>query len=111
MQIYKFEYNQFRNTVDVIEIEAEEKPKTYIFKESNHRLWETRISKADMERLIFKYGYKMFSFSPDTNKFLRLIIEVKEKNIENLKRRIESTVEEKRKLQKLLNTSEMSDDE
>ena len=103
IKIYKHEYNSWRNTVNVYEIEAEEKPKTYIFKNVPRGVWETRITKDDIGKLTGRCGYKMFSFSSDSSELLKLMIADKEKHIEAMKNNLAKEKEEKYIFEKLFN--------
>lgn len=107
MKIYKLEYNSWNNRLAVCEIEAEEKPKTYVFTKKDRCVWEERISKEDVGKLLCRYGYKMFSLHSDTSEFLKLLIEQKEKNIHNLEQNLQRAREEKEKIQKLLDEQEV----
>ena len=101
IKIYKHEYNSCKNTVDVYVIEAEEKPKTYIFKNSPRWVWETKIHKDEIGKLIGRCGYRMFSLSPDSSELLKLMIAHKEKHIEAIKKSLEKAKEEKKVFEKL----------
>lgn len=102
MKIYKHEYNSFKKRVETIEIEVEEKPKTYVVTERVKGVWETRIHKEEIDKLCGRYGYRIFTFTPDTTGFINAIIQSKECCIKNLKERLQCNEEEKTILLKLL---------
>lgn len=41
MKIYKHTFNDFRNVVETVEIEVEEKPKTYVIIDRQKGVWES----------------------------------------------------------------------
>ena len=58
------------------EIEVEEKPKSYIGK-------NTRILKDDIDKLHKCHGFRMFSLSNDTKPYIAAIIEQMAQNVES----------------------------
>lgn len=80
MIIYEFstwgDWKSENGLFGVAEIEVEEKPKSYIGK-------NTRVLKADIDKLQNGFGNRMFSLSNDTKPYIAAIIERKAQYIES----------------------------
>ena len=95
MKIYKHTFNDFRNAVETVEIEVEEKPKTYVVVGRQKGIWESRISKDDIDKLDRHWGRKMFTLSPDKKPYINSLIADKENEINRLKYSLENAIERK----------------
>lgn len=102
MKIYKHSYDSYKKEVITIEVEAEEKPKTYIITESKNGVWESRVTKDEIGRLVGKYDRRMFTLTPDRKYYINALIENKELIINHLKTSLENAVAEKTLFLKLL---------
>ena len=89
MKIYKHTFNDFRNVVETVEIEVEEKPKTYVVVGRQKGVWESRVSKDDIDKLDKHWDRKMFTLSPDKKPYINSLIADKENEIKQLKDRLE----------------------
>ena len=67
MKIYKHTFNYFRNVVETVEIEVEEKPKTYVIVGRQKGVWECRVSKDDIDKLDRNWDKKCLHFFPTKN--------------------------------------------
>ena len=103
MKIYKHEYDSYKKEIKVYEVEVIEKPKTFIIEKRQAGVWESRISKEDINKLECRYGIKMYALSPVKEEFIKAIIQKKEANIQQHEKRLKEMVEEKEVLQKMLN--------
>lgn len=101
MKIYKFEIPYLCNKIEVTEIEAEEKPKSYVL--NPKACWESRVLKSEIDVLKTDFGCKMFSLSSDATDFVKSVIKKQEKAIENTKSTLENQMKRKEDLEKLLN--------
>lgn len=99
MIIYLHE-EDFYGRIVTTKLEAEEKPKTYIYEANCYG--KIRLSKEDIGKLLGRFRKKMYTFSPDNTPFIKALIEEKERIIENLKRSLESADERKTTLLELL---------
>lgn len=95
MKIYKHTFNDFRNVVETVEVEVEEKPKTYVVVGRQKGVWESRISKDDIDKLDEHWGRKMFTLSPDKKPYINALIADNENKINGLKYNIEKAVQRK----------------
>ena len=102
MKIYKHSFNDYKNEIETVEIEVEEKPKTYVVKSTVRGVWERQISKNDIDVLGRHWDKKMFSLVPDKKHYINALIADKEKDINGLKSRLEKAVEMKTVFLKLL---------
>lgn len=102
MKIYKHTFNEFRNVVETKEIEVEEKPKTYVVVGKQKGVWESRISKDDIDKLDINWDKKMFTLSPDRKAYINSLITAKEYEIKRLKNKIEEAEQRKNILVELL---------
>ena len=102
MKIYKHTFNDFRNVVETVEIEVEEKPKTYVVVGRQKGVWESRVSKDDINKLDINWGKKMFTLSPDRKVYINSLITDKENEIKQLKNRLEKAEQRKNILAELL---------
>ena len=85
MKIYKHTFNDFGNVVETVEIEVEEKPKTYVVVGRQNGVWESRVSKDDIDKLDRRWDRKMFTLSPDKKPYINSLIADKENEISRLK--------------------------
>ena len=92
MKIYKHTFNNFRNVIETVEIEVEEKPKTYVVVGRQNGVWESRVSKDDIDKLDRHWDRKMFSLSPDRKPYINSLIADKENEINRLKNALEKAV-------------------
>lgn len=106
MKIYKHEFNDFKNEVETIEIEVEEKPKTYVVKSRVRGVWESKIRKDDIDVLGKGWNKKMFSLVPDKKHYINALIADKENAINGYKSSLEKAVKIKTALLKLLENEE-----
>lgn len=95
MKIYKHTFNDFRNVVETVEIEVEEKPKTYVVVGRQKGVWESRVSKDDIGKLDRHWGRKMFMLSPDKKPYINSLIADKENEINRLRSTLEKAIETK----------------
>ena len=102
MKIYKHTFNDFRNVIETVEIEVEEKPKTYVVVGRQKGVWESRISKDDIDKLDRHWDRKMFTLSPDRKPYISSLIDDKENEINQLKDRLEKAEQRKNILAELL---------
>ena len=102
MKIYKHTFNDFRNVVETVEIEVEEKPKTYVVVSGQKGVWESRISKDDIDKLDRHWDRKMFTLYPDRKSYINSLIADKENEINRLKDSLEKAEQRKNILVELL---------
>lgn len=102
MKIYKHTFNDFRNVVETVEIEVEEKPKTYVVVGRQKGVWESRVSKDDIDKLDRHWDRKMFTLSPDRKTYINSLIADKENEINRLKDSLEKAEQRKNILAELL---------
>ena len=102
MKIYKHTFNDFRNVVDTVEFEVEEKPKTYVVIGRQKGVWESRISKDDIDKLDRHLDRKMFTLSPDKKPYINSLIADNENEINRLKDNLEKAKQRKNILVELL---------
>ncbi len=102
MKIYKHTFNDFRNVVETVEIEVEEKPKTYVVTSSVRGVWENKIRKDDIGVLSRNYSRKMFTLSPDRKPYINSLIADKENEINRLKDSLQKAEQRKNILAELL---------
>ena len=102
MKLYKHTFNDFKNEVETVEIEVEEKPKTYVITERKSGVWESRVSKDDIDKLDRYWDRKMFTLSPDRKPYINSLIADKENEINQLKDRLEKSEQRKNILAELL---------
>lgn len=102
MKIYKHTFDDFRNVVKTVEIEVEEKPKTYVVVGRQKGVWESRVSKDDIDKLDRNLDIKMFTLSPDKKPYINSLIADAENKINRLKDNIEETEQRKNILVELL---------
>lgn len=102
MKIYKHTFNDFRNVVETVEIEVEEKPKTYVVVGRQKGVWESRVSKDDIDKLDRYWDRKMFTLSPDRKPYINALIADKENEINRLKDSLEKAEQRKNILAELL---------
>ena len=95
MKIYKHTFNDFRNVVETLEIEVEEKPKTYVVVGRQKGVWESRVSKDDIGKLDRYWDRKMFMLSPDKKPYINSLIADKENEINRLRSALEKAIERK----------------
>ena len=95
MKIYKHIFNDFRNVVETLEIEVEEKPKTYVVVGRQKGVWESQVSKDDLYKLDMHWGRKMFTLSPDKKPYINCLIADKKNEINRLKDNLEKAIERK----------------
>ena len=106
MKIYKHTFNDFRNVVETVEIEVEEKPKTYVVVGRQKGAWESRINKDDIDKLDRHWNRKMFTLSPDKKPYINSLIADKENEINRLKDSLEKAEQRKNILAELLTREE-----
>ena len=99
MKIYRHTFNDFRNVVETVEIEVEEKPKTYVVVKGT---WEGRINKDDIDKLDGHWNRKMFTLSPDKKPYINSLIADKENEINQLKEKLKKAEQRKNILAELL---------
>ena len=102
MKIYKHTFNDFRNVIETVEIEVEEKPKTYVVIGRQKGVWESRISKDDIDKLDRHWDRKMFTLSPDKKPYINSLIADNENEINRLKDNLEKAKQRKNILVELL---------
>ena len=102
MKIYKHTFNDFRNVIETVEIEVEEKPKTYVVVSRQRGVWESRVSKDDIGKLDRHWDRKMFTLSPGRKPYISSLIDDKENEINQLKDRLEKAEQRKNILAELL---------
>ena len=102
MKIYKHTFNDFRNVVETVEIEVEEKPKTYVIVGRQKGVWESRVSKDDIDKLDRHWDRKMFTLSPNRKPYINSLIADKENEIKRLKDSLEKAEQRKNILDELL---------
>ena len=102
MKIYKHTFNDFRNVVETVEIEVEEKPKTYVVVGRQKGVWESRVSKDDIGKLDRHWDRKMFMLSPDKKPYINSLIADNENKIKQLKDSLEKAKKIKNILAELL---------
>ena len=102
VKIYKHTFNDFRNVVETVEIEVEEKPKTYVVVGRQKGVWESRVSKDDIGKLDRHWDRQMFMLSPDKKPYINSLIADKENEINRLKDSLEKAIEIKDLLAELL---------
>lgn len=95
MKLYKHTFNDYRNEVETVEIEVEEKPKTYVIVSKQTGVWESRVSKDDIDKLDRHWDRKMFTLSPDRKPYINSLIADKENEINRIKNSLEKAVEMK----------------
>lgn len=110
MKIYKHTFNDFRNVVETIEIEVEEKPKTYVVVGRQKGACESRINKDDIDKLDRHWNRKMFTLSPDIKPYINSLIADKENEINRLKDKLEKAEQRKNILAELLRKEDESND-
>ena len=106
MKIYKHTFNDFRNVVETIEIEVEEKPKTYVVIGRQSGVWESRISKDDIDKLDRHWGRKMFTLLPDRKAYINSLIADVNNEINRLKDNLEKAEQRKNMFVELLRKEE-----
>jgi hypothetical protein len=92
MKLYKHTFNDYRNVIETVEIEVEEKPKTYVIVSKQKGVWESRVSKDDIDKLDRHWDRKMFTLSPDRKPYINALIADKETDINRLKNTLEKAV-------------------
>lgn len=102
MKIYKHTFDDFKNVVKTVEIEVEEKPKTYVVIDRQKGVWESRISKDDIDKLDRCWDRKMFTLSPNKKLYINSLIADKENEINRLKDDLKKAIERKDLLTELL---------
>lgn len=102
MKIYKHTFNDFRNVVETIEIEVEEKPKTYVVIGRQKGVWESRISKDDIDKLDKHWDRKMFTLLPDRKAYINSLIVDMDNEIDRLKDNLEKAEQRKNMFVELL---------
>ena len=102
VKIYKHTFNDFRNVVETVEIEVEEKPKTYVVVGRQKGVWESRVSKDDIDKLDIHWDRKMFTLSPDKKPYINSLIADNENEINRLKDNLEKAKQRKNILVELL---------
>lgn len=106
MKIYKHTFNDFRNVVETVEIEVEEKSKTYVVVGRQKGVWESRINKDDIDKLDGHWNKKMFTLSPDQKTYINSLIADKENEINQLKEKLKKAKQRKNILAELLRKEE-----
>ena len=102
MIIYKHTFNDFRNVVETVEIEVEEKLKTYVVVGRQKGVCESRVSKDDIDKFDRHWDRKMFTLSPDKKPYINSLIADKENEINRLKDSLEKAEQRKNILAELL---------
>lgn len=102
MKIYRHTFNDFRNVVETVEIEVEEKPKTYVVVGRQKGVWESRVRKDDIGKLDSHWDREMFTLSPDRKPYINSLIADKENEINRLKDNLEKAEQRKNILAELL---------
>ncbi len=95
MKIYKHTFNDFRNEIETVEIEVEEKPKTYVIVGKQKGVWESRVSKDDIGVLGGRCSKKMFTLTPGIKPYINALIADKENDIKNLENSLDKALERK----------------
>ena len=95
MKIYKHTFNDFKIEIETVEIEVEEKPKTYVVVGKQKGVWESRVSKDDIGVLYRHWSKKMFSLVPDKKAYINALIADKENVINQLKNHLDKEVARK----------------
>lgn len=102
MKIYKHTFNTFRNVVETVEIEVEEKPKTYVVIGRQKGIWESRIRKADIDKLDKYWDREMFTLLPDRKAYINSLIADMDSEINRLKDNLEKAEQRKNMFVELL---------
>ena len=102
VKIYKHTFKDFRNVVETVEIEVEEKPKIYVVVGRQKGVWESRVSKDDIDKLDRHWDRKMFTLSPDRKPYINSLIADNENEINRLKDNLEKAKQRKNILAELL---------
>lgn len=102
MKIYKHTFNDFRNEIETVEFEVEEKPKIYVVLGRQKGVWEGRVSKGDIGVLDRHWSKKMFTLTPDRKPYINALIADKENEINRLKSNLDNAVKMKNVLTELL---------
>ena len=102
MKIYKHEYYPSDGKIRTIEIDVEEKPKSYTIIGRKAGVWESRILKEDIGKLDGRYTKKMFTLTDDITEFLKAIIDRVDTHIKYVKEDLEKSANEKSNLLKLI---------
>lgn len=102
MKIYRHTFNEFRNEIETVEIEVEEKPKTYVVVNRQIDVWESRLSKDDIGVFNNRLNHKMFTLTPERKPYIKALIANKEDSINRLKSRLDDAVKMKDFLTELL---------
>lgn len=102
MKIYKHTFSEFRNVIETVEIEVEEKPKTYVVVDKQRSVYQSRINKDDIDKLGINWSKTMFTLSPDRKAYINSLITAKEYEIKRLKNKIEKAEQRKNTLVELL---------
>jgi hypothetical protein len=95
MKIYKHTFNDYRNEIETVEIEVEEKPKTYVVIRGQKGVWESRVSKDDIGVLDEHWSKKMFTLTPERKPYINALIADKENDINNIKCSLEKAIKRK----------------
>ena len=102
MKIYKHTFDDFRNVVNTVEIEVEEKPKTYVVVGRQKGVWESRVSKDDIDKLDRHWDRKMFTLLPDRKAYINSLIADMDSEIDRLKDNLEKAKQRKSMFVELL---------
>lgn len=102
MKIYKHTFDDIRNVVKTVEIEVEEKPKTYVVIGRQKGVWESRISKDDIGKLDRHWDRKMFTLLPDRKAYIDSLIADMDSEIDRLKDNLEKAEQRKNMFVELL---------
>lgn len=74
MILYQHTYNAHKKTITTIEIEVEEKPKTYKVIKHDINVCRNIISKDSINELMYFIDYMMVTLTPDTSEFINALI-------------------------------------
>ena len=102
MKIYKHTFNDFRNEIETVEFDVEEKPKTYVVVSGQKGVWENRVSKDEIDKLGGRCYKKMFTLSPDKKPYINALIADEENHINRLKDSLEKAEQRKNIFAELL---------
>ena len=106
IKLYKYEYDSFLKTKIIVkEIEATETPKMFIIQD----MWERRIKKENIGKLIYRFGYIMYSYSLCFETFKNAILATKRKSLDDKISQVKALAEELQAIKSLTESGEMID--
>ena len=77
MKMYKFKsYDNEPDKIKVVELDVEEKPKTYKVIGTFNGVWGTLIPKSNLDRITDSWSNTMFSLSPNKSAYIKKLIDI-----------------------------------